>query len=119
VDPKFDINASDEDDDFESTHRDLEAYVRGNQSVNAGLGRLVWERKVMRRVKSIELRLGRVEDGQHSTIEIAAIAQKEVGPARTFVEGIFTWRRKIIGYLLSAGASALFVWFLAKHGVSQ
>jgi hypothetical protein len=118
VNSKYDINAADEDDDFEATHRDLEAYVRGNQQVNAGLGRLVWERKVMRRIKSLETRLGRVEDNQHSTIEIAAIAQKEIGPARKFVDAVITWRRTIVKYTLSATITAVVVWFLAKHGVT-
>jgi hypothetical protein len=119
MNPKYDINAADEDDDFEATHRDLEKYVRGNEQLNAGLGRLVWERKVMRRIKSLETRVGRVEDGQHSTIEIAAIAQLEVGPARKFVDGLIQWRRKIFGYLLSAVATGVVAWFLTKHGVSH
>jgi len=119
VDQKYDINRADEDDDFESTHRDLEKYVRGNEQINAGLGRLVWERKVMRRIKSLERRIGDVEDNQHSTVEIAAIAQREAEPARKFVDTVLQWRRKILGYLLSAAATGVVAWLLAKHGVSH
>lgn len=117
MDPKYDINASEEDDDFESTHRDLEKYVRGNEQINAGLGRLVWERKVMRRIKSLERRLGDIEDSQHSTVEIAAIAQREVGPARKFVDAIIHWRKKIMNYAIGAAVTALVTWILATHGV--
>lgn len=119
MDPKYDINASDEDDDFESTHRDLEKYVRGNEQINAGLGRLVWERKVMRRLQKLERRLGAVEENQHDTVEIAAIAQREVGPARKFVDGIIHWRKRITNYAIGAAVTALVTWILARHGVKQ
>jgi hypothetical protein len=117
MNPKFDINASDEDNDFESTHKELEAYVRGNQQTNAGLSRLMWERKVMRYIKNLNDRLSVVEDSQHSTVEIAAIAQKEVGPARTFVEAVIHWRRQIIKWAAIAAVTALVTWLLAKQGI--
>ncbi len=117
MDRKYDINKGDDDDDFESTHRDLERYVRGNEQINAGLGRLVWERKLMRRFQKLERRVANIEDNQHTTVEIAAIAQREIGPARKFVDAIIHWRHKIVTYAISAAVTGAVTWFLATHGV--
>lgn len=118
MNPKFDINSvEDENDDFESTHLNLEAYVRGGKATEAGRERLLWERKLQRRVKFLEERLGKLEDATHDTVEIAAIAQREIGPARKFAEDVIKWRGIIVTALVTAAAGGLVTWFLATHGV--
>lgn len=117
MNPKYDINASDEDNDFESTHREIEAYIRGGKQTDAGLSRLTWERKVMRYIKNLNDRLNRVEDSQHTTVEIAAIAQKEVGSARQFVDAVIHWRARILKWAAFAAVTALVTWILAQHGI--
>lgn len=119
MNPKFDVDREDLDDDFEATHRHLDAYVRGDEQRNAGLERLRWERKMMRAVKALQQQVKDLQDGQHSTVEIAVIAQKEIGPARKFVEAIIHWRRKIINYAIGAAITGGVTWFLATHGVKE
>lgn len=117
MNPKFDVDREDLDDDFEATHRHLDAYVRGNEQLNAGLERLRWERKMMRAVKKLQQQVHDLEEGQHNTLEIAAIAQKEIGPARKFVEAVIHWRGQTVKYALAAALTGLVTWFLATHGV--
>lgn len=116
MNPKYDVEREDLDDDFEATHRDLAAYVRGDEQRNAGLERLRWERKMMSVVKKLLKRVSDLEDGQHNTAEIAIIAQREIGPARKFVEAVIHWRRQIIKWAATAAVTGLVAWFLAQHG---
>lgn len=119
MNPRYDTDPGDDNDDFEATHRDLEAYVRGGQATSAGLERLRWERKMMRRIKSIESRLEKIEDKTHDTGEIAIIAQTEIKPTKEFVDAIRKWRSTIINSLIAAGATGAVAWFLSTHGVKQ
>lgn len=114
MDRKYDTERGDEDDDFEATHSQLAAYVREGQAISAGQRRLIWEQKIMRRIKKIEMRLGILEDSTHSTVEIAAIAQKEVGPAKRFVLAIIHWRDQIVLWAIRALVGAAVVLAL-KH----
>lgn len=120
MDRKFDKDRRELDNDFESTHRELQAYARAGQSVDAGSARLLWEEKVMRRLKACETRLGNLEDNSHNTQQIATIAQAELKPylpIRAFFEFCVKWQRRIIRWGATAAVTALVGWYLAKHGI--
>jgi hypothetical protein len=111
----FDVNPGDDDDDFEATHRNLEAYAREGRATDAGRERLLWEQKLMRHIKKLEHRLSLVEDNQHATVEIAAIVQKEIGPTKRFVDAIILWRTRIISWAVAATITSLVAWFFGTR----
>lgn len=120
MNPKHDKDRRELDNDFESTHRDLQAYMSQGRHIDAGTARILWEEKVMRRLKECETRLELIEDSAHDTQEIATIAQAELKPyvpIRAFWEFCVKWKRRILRWGVAAAVTAFVTWILAKHGI--
>lgn len=121
MNPKFDKDPRDLDNDFESTHKLLVTYnENGGRTLDIATQRLLWEQKVMRVLKEQGKRLDAFDewkDGK-STVKLAVLAQKEIAstPVVKFYASVRKWTGRGAGHLLAAIATGAVAWYLASHG---